>query len=109
MNFFKAKGYSEKEEQMYEQVAREMDDNKIDKGLWTKAYSDSEGDDMKTKTLYIRYRVEKLLSIKDLEIKQELKQITDKNLKEFKKITFWSFGISFLILLLISVIILQWN
>jgi len=44
----------------YEVVAGELDQNRIDKALWTRAVANSAGDDKLAKSLYIRYRVQAL-------------------------------------------------
>jgi uncharacterized membrane protein YhaH (DUF805 family) len=46
------------EDQLYEQVSAEMDSEDIKAGLWAKATDHAEGDAIKTKALYIRYRVQ---------------------------------------------------
>lgn len=46
----------------YEAVAREIDQQRIDKVLWTRAVANSAGDDKLAKSLYIRYRAQALLS-----------------------------------------------
>jgi len=50
------------EEELYEQVALEIADNKIRPGIWAKALAKAEGSEEKAKGLYIKYRIE---SIKD--------------------------------------------
>ena len=42
------------EEKIYSTIAKEIESNKLKKGLWTKAFSESEGDENKTKALYIK-------------------------------------------------------
>lgn len=49
------------EDWAYEQVGEELDSNKPDKGIWTKAFAQANGDDKQTKVLYIKMRVEKLI------------------------------------------------
>jgi hypothetical protein len=49
------------EEKLYEQVAQEIQNNRINQGLWLKANVDSGGDEFKAKALYTRYRVKQLL------------------------------------------------
>jgi len=44
----------------YSTVAAEIEQGRIDKVLWTKAFSHSGGTEAATKSLYVRYRVEQL-------------------------------------------------
>ena len=44
----------------YEEVALELQEEPMLPGLWTKAYAEMEGDDAKTRALYIKYRVAQL-------------------------------------------------
>ena len=48
------------EEDIYEFISEEIDSGKIKKGVWTKALSEAEGDENKTKAIYIKLRFEKL-------------------------------------------------
>lgn len=48
------------DEAYYAQAAYEVRNNVISDGLWTKAWSDAQGDDVKAQAFYIRYRVEDL-------------------------------------------------
>jgi len=54
------------ENELYEQVWREIEENKTDLGLWAKCFSTCEGDENKTKALYVSKRV--------LVLKEELKK-----------------------------------
>ena len=47
--------------QFYEQVAIEMKEKPLSVGLWTKAFAEMDGDDAKTRALYIKYRVAQLM------------------------------------------------
>ena len=49
------------EEQIYEQIALELQANDIRSGLWTKAFAQAGGDEKKAKSLYISYRYQSLL------------------------------------------------
>lgn len=51
------------EDWAYEQVGEELDSNKPDKGIWTKAFAQAGGNDIQTKVLYIKMRVEKLIAV----------------------------------------------
>ena len=50
------------EDRLYRQIGNELDERKVDKGVWTKAYGEAMGDDAKTRALYIRQRFHKLLA-----------------------------------------------
>ena len=45
------------DDKFYEEVARELQEKSMLPGLWTKAYAEMEGDEAKTRALYIKYRV----------------------------------------------------
>jgi hypothetical protein len=49
------------EEKLYEYIAFELASDDIKLGLWTKALAFSDGDDGKTKSLYIQYRLQSLI------------------------------------------------
>lgn len=51
----------EKENLAYTRVADELSSNSVDKGIWLKAETMTDGDDVKTKKAYIKMRVESLL------------------------------------------------
>jgi len=66
------------ENELYEQVWREIEENKTDIGLWAKCFSTCEGDENKTKALYVNERV--------LILKENLKkQIIDQERKAEKE------------------------
>jgi hypothetical protein len=46
----------------YEQVAEEIENKEINKGIWARAMSESDGDRNKAESLYIKYRVKELKS-----------------------------------------------
>ena len=48
------------EEEIYELISGEIESNSTKKGLWTKAFSESEGDEQKTRALYIKYRFDQI-------------------------------------------------
>ena len=48
------------DEKFYEEVARELQEQPMVPGLWTKAFSEMGGDDAKARALYIKYRVAQL-------------------------------------------------
>ena len=51
----------ENELKAYEIAGEEIESGNFQKGLWNKAYVESSGDEIKQKTLYIKYRVKDLL------------------------------------------------
>ncbi len=50
----------EVDKKSYELIAEEIDTGDTQKALWTKAFSDAEGDESRTKALYIKYRFEEI-------------------------------------------------
>ena len=57
----KVKKIRQTEEELFEQIATELENNQIDKGLWTKAEAESEGgDENKVRSKYIKLRHQKL-------------------------------------------------
>ena len=57
----------EHEEKIFEQVANELKSGTRREGLWAKAYTESDGDELKTRALYIRYRAQSLIDEKNKE------------------------------------------
>lgn len=57
----KVKEVKKTEEELFEQIATELENNQIDRGLWTKAEAESEGgDENKVRSKYIKLRHQKL-------------------------------------------------
>lgn len=50
------------EDRLYEQIAQEIETNTVDKGIWTKAFSQTGGDDKQTRVLYIKARFDRLMA-----------------------------------------------
>ncbi len=50
----------EVDKKSYELIAEEIDTGDTQKALWTKAFSDAEGDESRTKALYIKYRFKEI-------------------------------------------------
>ena len=50
------------EDTFYEAVSDEMENDQIQKGLWTKAFVESSGNENSTKSQYIRLRAQELLA-----------------------------------------------
>jgi hypothetical protein len=53
---------STSDDEVYEMVANEIDEGSISKGLWTRLYLEAEGDENKTRFLYIKHRSSDLLA-----------------------------------------------
>ena len=51
------------EEEIYELISEEIESSSTKKGLWTKAFSESEGDEQKTRALYIKYRINQIKDV----------------------------------------------
>ena len=57
----KVKEINRTEEELFEQISTELENNQIDKGLWTKAEAESDGgDENKVRSIYIKLRHQKL-------------------------------------------------
>jgi hypothetical protein len=62
---------SKNEKELYEQIWKDIEENKVDVGLWAKCFADCDGDENKTKALYVNKKLAAL--------KEELrKQVIDK-------------------------------
>jgi hypothetical protein len=48
------------EQRFFDAVATELERGYLDRGLWTKAFADSEGDDARARAMYIRARAGQL-------------------------------------------------
>ena len=67
----------EKEEhKLYEKIANDLDANNIDKGVWTKAFAKSGGDETKQKALYIELMIDYYM--KEMAAQEELENIKRK-------------------------------
>ncbi len=68
------------EDEIYENVLLEIEeDNKV-KSTWAKALSQSDGDDKKAQSLYIKLRVDSLVIEKKTQIENERKKVEEQNL-----------------------------
>jgi len=47
-------------QEFYDSVAKELEQESIDRGLWTKAFAEADGDRGRARALYIRLRVDQL-------------------------------------------------
>jgi len=52
----------------YDQAAEEIRNNRMNQGLWLRAFSDTKGDPLKANALYAKYRVE---SLKEQHLEQQ--------------------------------------
>jgi hypothetical protein len=48
------------EQQFFDVVAKELEQNHLDRGLWVRAFADANGDEAQARALYIRLRAAKL-------------------------------------------------
>ena len=49
-------------DRIYAKIAKELETDSMTKGLWTRLYAECDGDETRTKVLYIRQRAEKLIA-----------------------------------------------
>ena len=63
------------DDEIYESIARELADKNINQGLWTRLFAEAEGDENKTKALYIKRRAEILTEEKNKKL-EEVKAMT---------------------------------
>lgn len=59
-------GMAVDESAIYTAIANELESGAIDKGLWTRLFAESDGDESKTKAAYIRQRANQMLARNDL-------------------------------------------
>jgi hypothetical protein len=62
------------EDAVYEVVANEMESGKLDKGLWTRLFAETDGDEKKTKIAYIKQRAEKLMTAERTRLQELARQ-----------------------------------
>ena len=82
------------EEEIYELISEEIESSSTKKGLWTKAFSESEGDELKTRALYIKYRFDQIKQTQpqvDQEtiVKDDEEKVTEKKVLNEYKIKFF--------------------
>lgn len=56
---------------IYAEIAKELEDGVVDKGLWTRLFAECDGDERRTKVLYIRQRANRLISAERLRLEHE--------------------------------------
>ena len=89
------------EEAYYHQALTELESGKVNKGVYAKALAESSGDDAKTQSLYLKYRVQSIADegaievLKGLEQNQEQKQEQKKSwfsefVDDLEQIVMWS-------------------
>lgn len=62
------------EERIYTVIANELETGAVDKGLWTRLFSECGGDETQTKVLYIKQRAARLISVERAAESNELKK-----------------------------------
>ena len=90
-NFHTKKIQTMNEEEIYELISEEIESSSTKKGLWTKAFSESEGDEQKTRALYIKYRFDQIKQTQpqvDQEtiVKDDEEKVTEKKVSNEYKI-----------------------
>ncbi|GMV56777.1 MAG: hypothetical protein AMXMBFR6_25820 [Betaproteobacteria bacterium] len=58
------------EDSIYSKIAKELESDATDKGLWTRLFAESGGDEKQTKVLYIKQRAERLIAIERTRLAQ---------------------------------------
>ena len=70
------------EEALYSQAMNEIESGSINKGVYAKALADSEGNEDKARSLYLKYRVQSIVDkrvIDDIREAEEVKEREDRN------------------------------
>ena len=65
------------EDGIYNSIAHELETGIADKGLWTRLFAECEGDEKKTKVLYIKQRADKLISAERSRLEEVARQQAD--------------------------------
>lgn len=66
---------------IYTQIAQELETGVKDKGLWTRLFADTDGDEQKTRARYIKHRAEKLMAAQQAHLKEQAKLRAEENAK----------------------------
>ena len=101
--------FKEEEIIYYEKANSEIENNKTNKGIWAKAFVDTDGNTEKTQALYIKYRAASLINEEKEKLKHEqdvldnleIERLHKVNLKKeakLKRSNYISFGIFLLIM-----------
>lgn len=75
------------EERLFREAAKEVESNIIREGLWAKALANSEGNQDKSKALYLRYRVQSMYDELDMAVEsamEEQQRIEAENKKKYR-------------------------
>ena len=101
------------EQRIYDLVAREIQDGILKPGLWTRAYTETDGDERRAKATYIRLRANELQAIErernaadeaEETLRKEHKDAEERRLTQSNAREFWSlFILAILIILIIFV------
>ena len=94
-----------KQDWAYEKATIELENNTIEKAIWARAFSDCDGNDARTKAVYIRLRVERLLS-EEAAVKKIVYEESEESIRSRAKIKSLYTGIFFALLIAIATFIL---
>ena len=77
---------SKEEEALYEEVANELAEGIKKEGLWLKALENTEGNEVRARTLYTKYRVEsiKAMRVDEARLEKEEKSLEEENERKQK-------------------------
>lgn len=64
------------EDRIYAGIAKELKEEVADKGLWTRLFAECDGDERRTRVLYIRQRANRLISAERLRLEQAAAETT---------------------------------
>jgi hypothetical protein len=87
----------------YDMVAEELKTQKLDQGMWVRAFSDAGGNENQAKALYIKYRVAQLESTVN-DILKTVKKEESRLKKEKFKDNFISFDSTDYVILIATII-----
>ena len=73
------------EDEIYKRIGDEIENNNLDKVTWTKAQGSSDGSESRAKSLYIKYRFQKLSSLKKKDEISSLFQYVTKKLVRWEE------------------------
>ncbi len=59
------------EDAIYEIVGNEIDEGRVEKGLWTRLFAEMDGDENKTKAAYIKRRAERLINAEHARLQEQ--------------------------------------
>ncbi|MDR3490715.1 MAG: hypothetical protein P4M12_01570 [Gammaproteobacteria bacterium] len=124
--FYFGSGWIEKRKQrnaafndtrLYDQVAKELNENALNPGLWTRAFAEMNGDEAKARALYIKYRVAQLgtnahqeLAVTQGEANLAQRQQVIRSIRRFGLLIFgWIFAVLSFLSLLLGILALSDN